>query len=98
MLAGRHLSVLSCSHFNARTGFMNKQRKLFLCASLVVMGGGAYLSTPAEMGAQTGTCSESEWQSAASRARSACGGPASFAGYCAGGTFYIETIYCVQAT
>jgi len=76
---------------------MNARRKLCLFAAFVVLGGSAYLSSPSEATAQSG-CSDTEWYAAAARARTACGGPASFAGYCANGTFHIETIYCVGAT
>lgn len=77
---------------------MSTRRRISLSAALVVFGGSAYLSTPATA-EPVGSCPDSAWYAAATRANAACEGPASFAGYCDGsGNFVITEIYCRSQT
>ena len=77
---------------------MSTRRKISRSAALIVLGGSAYLSTPATA-EPVRSCSDSEWYAAATRANAACEGPASFAGYCDGsGNFVITEIFCRSQT
>lgn len=78
---------------------MVTHRRISTFAALVILGGSAYLATPATAVAEPIPCSDQEWYAAAQRANDACEGPASFAGYCdSSGNFVITDIYCRSQT
>lgn len=73
---------------------MSTRHRINVSAALVVLGGSAYLATPATAEPVL-ACSESEWYAAARASVIACGGSASFTGYCDNnGRFVLESIYC----
>lgn len=77
---------------------MVTHRRISTFAALVILGGSAYLATPATAEPVLG-CPDDEWYAAAQRANDACEGPASFAGYCdSSGNFVITDIYCRSQT